>query len=225
MDNRYVLHHYPLNPLCREIRLLLEEWHMSFVMVFEEPWKHEPHLLKLNPAGDVPVLEAPDGRVFSHHLAIADYLQSLSPNINFFGKEPQRRAEVLRLVGWFDELMYREAVQPIFKELVYKQIYDRQSPDSVCIRAARHNVDRHMQYINHLARHRGCMADETISLADFAAAAQVSVLDYLGEVEWDRYVFAKNWYMPIKSRPSFQPLLSDRIRGILPASVYLHIDF
>ena len=225
MSDQYVLHHYPLNPLCREIRLLLGEWNLPFSTALEEPWKREPALLQLNPAGQVPVLETPDGQVFSYHLAIADYLQSLSPQMNFFGQTPQQRAEILRLVGWFSDMMYNEAVVPLFKELVYKRVYDKQSPDSAHIRAARYNLKRHMQYLDWLAQRRGYLADDAISLADFAAAAQVSVLDYLGEITWNKYVSAKNWYMPIKSRPSFQPLLRDRIVSILPSDTYLRMDF
>ena len=225
MGDRYILHHHPLNPLCREIRVLLREWNLPFSLVLEEPWKRESRLLRLNPASQVPVLETPDGLVLSHHLAIADYLQGQSSQMQFFGRTARQRAEILRLVGWFGELMYNEAVVPLFKELVYKRVYDKQTPDSTCIRAARYNVKRHVQYIDWLAQHRGYLADDAISMADFAAAAQVSVLDYLGEIDWNKYVSAKNWYMPIKSRPSFQLLLSDRIVSILPSDTYLRIDF
>lgn len=225
MRDKYILHHYPLNPLCREIRLLLGEWHLPFSTVLEEPWKRETSLLRLNPAGQIPVLETLDGHILSHHLAIADYLQNLCPDMKFFGENPIQKAEILRLIGWFDELMYNEAVIPLFKELVYKRVYDRQSPDSRYINAARYNVKRHMQYLDWLAQHRGCLAGDSVTMADFAAAAQVSVLDYLGEIDWNKYVSAKNWYMPIKSRPSFQPLLSDRIVGIIPSDTYLCVDF
>jgi glutathione S-transferase len=62
-------------------------------------------------------------------------------------------------------------------------------------------------------------------LADLAAAAHISVLDYFGDVDWRRYPEAKLWYMKLKSRPSFRPLLSDVLVGMPPASLYSNLDF
>ena len=56
-----------------------------------------------------------------------------------------------------------------------------------------------------------------MSYADLAAAAALSVADYLGEVPWQDAADAKDWYMRMKSRPAFRPLLADQVRGHLPA--------
>jgi glutathione S-transferase len=53
----------------------------------------------------------------------------------------------------------------------------------------------------------------------------LSVLDYLGEVDWAGNPQAKEWYTRVKSRPSFRPLLMDRVRGLSPASQYADLDF
>jgi glutathione S-transferase len=51
------------------------------------------------------------------------------------------------------------------------------------------------------------------------------VLDYLGDVPWEKHPEAKLWYARIKSRPSFRPLLQDRLSGLRPAAHYDDLDF
>jgi glutathione S-transferase len=64
-----------------------------------------------------------------------------------------------------------------------------------------------------------------MTLADFAAAAQLSVLDYSSDVDWDRHAVVKDWYAKIKSRPSFRGLLADQVAGFPPPPHYADLDF
>jgi glutathione S-transferase len=64
-----------------------------------------------------------------------------------------------------------------------------------------------------------------MSYADLAAAAHLSVVDYLGDVPWDEDEAAKAWYARVKSRPSFRPLLADTHAGIPPSKTYADLDF
>jgi glutathione S-transferase len=64
-----------------------------------------------------------------------------------------------------------------------------------------------------------------MTFADLAAAAQLSSLDYLGEVPWEDYPAAKAWYVRLKSRKSFRSLLTDRIIGFAPPPDYANLDF
>ena len=98
-------------------------------------------------------------------------------------------------------------------------------PDPGAIRAARSNIRYHLRYIGHLTTHRHGLVGRDITLADLAAAAALSVVDYMGEVPWDEDAMAKTWYARIKSRPSFRPLLADKIRGLPAASHYADLDF
>ena len=79
-----------------------------------------------------------------------------------------------------------------------------------------------MDLAEHTVRSRGFNG---FSYADLAAAASVSVLDYLGEIEWSSHPHAKEWYQRIKSRPAFRPLLSDRVRALAPVAHYADLDF
>ena len=51
-----VLHHYQLSASSRFIRLLLAERGLVFLPKLEIPWERKEDFLRLNPAGDVPVL-------------------------------------------------------------------------------------------------------------------------------------------------------------------------
>ena len=51
------------------------------------------------------------------------------------------------------------------------------------------------------------------------------MLDYLGEIDWTESPMAKDWYQRLKSRPSFRPLLAERVRGLIPVSHYADLDF
>jgi glutathione S-transferase len=53
------------------------------------------------------------------------------------------------------------------------------------------------------------------------------VLDYLGEIDWSEAPAVKDWYQRLKSRPSFRPLLAERVRGVTPVSIshYADLDF
>jgi glutathione S-transferase len=51
------------------------------------------------------------------------------------------------------------------------------------------------------------------------------VADYLGEVPWQDAAETKVWYMRLKSRPAFRPLLAEQIRGVRPPAHYADLDF
>jgi glutathione S-transferase len=98
-------------------------------------------------------------------------------------------------------------------------------PDTDAIRAARINVRYHIAYIGWLVRTRDWLAGDQMSLADLAAAAHLSTVDYLGDVPWTEDEVSKNWYARVKSRPSFRPLLAETWPGLAPAPTYADLDF
>ena len=98
-------------------------------------------------------------------------------------------------------------------------------PDTEIMRAARSNIRYHLSYIGWLIRRRDWLAGEKLSYADLSAAAQLSTVDYLGDVPWDEDETAKAWYARIKSRPSFRMLLGDTLAGLPPSASYANLDF
>ena len=82
-----------------------------------------------------------------------------------------------------------------------------------------------MTYIGWLAETRRWLAGPSLSLADFAAAAHLSALDFIGDVDWTLSAPARDWYARMKSRPCFRSLLADRVSGVLPPAHYADLDF
>ncbi len=219
-----LLVHHPVSPFSRKIRLILSEKKMLFVLKEELPWALSDDALKLNPAGSLPIFVF-DGKVVAGNYAISEFLEEANPDEPLLPKKIQDRAETRRLVEWFDDKFYREVFTPIVAEKIYKRFSLGESPNARIINSGLNNLAFHMEYVDWLAERRNYLSGEAFSLSDIAAAAQISIIDYLGDVPWEGYKNAKIWYSKIKSRPSFQDLLKDSIKGILPAKHYANLDF
>lgn len=220
------LHHLWLSPFSRKVRLVLAEKKLDVDLVAEPVWERRPALLALNPAGEVPVLVEPEGGpVVCDSAAICEYLEETYPETPLLPGNAAARAEIRRLVAWFDGKFQCEVTDRLVGEKVLKGLLRRGEPDSGAIRAGHVNLDHHLAYIDWLYARRNWLAGEVLTLADLAAAAHISALDYLGEVPWQRHGGAKEWYMRIKSRPSFRDLLADRDARFRPAPHYAELDF
>ena len=228
-----VLHHHPLSAASRYVRLVFAEYGEEPALIEEQPWRRSERLLALNPAGTLPVLEDDNQIVVSGGDVIAEYLfetrgQRVGEEV-LMPANASDRAETRRLVSWFTTRLDSEVTAYLIHEKVIKRLIPLGegggSPDSAAIRAARANIRYHLNYIGYLADRRNWLAGRALSLADFAAAAELSCIDYLGEVPWEEDEKAKAWYARIKSRPSFRPLLADIVRGAPPARDYANLDF
>ncbi len=194
-------------------------------MRVEKTWERRAEFLALNPACAVPVLIEPDGRQVTENYAITEYLEEVYPDRPLMGRTPEERLEIRRLLDWFDGKFNREVTQHLVNEKVMKRFLRMGEPNSEAIRAAAYNIRTHLDYIGYLADRRDWLGGPSFSLADIAAAAQLSVVDYLGGVPWHSNETAKNWYMRIKCRPSLRPLLKDLVPGLKPPAHYTELDF
>ncbi|MDA0240620.1 MAG: glutathione S-transferase family protein [Proteobacteria bacterium] len=219
------LYHLWLSPFSRKVRLVLAEKQVEFTMTVEPVWERRREFLALNPAGDVPVLVETDGTVLSHSAAICEYLEETHPDPRLIGRAPVERAEVRRLVGWFDTKFDREVTDRLVTEKVMKRFLGLGEPDSRQIRTALQDLTTHLNYIDYLCERRDWLAGDNLSLADIAAAAHLSAVDYLGDIPWEQHQPAHNRSARIKSRPSFRPLLADAIPGLPAPRHYADLDF
>lgn len=219
------LYHWPLVPAARKVRLALAEKGLDFNLHIENSWEQNEAFLKRNPRGDLPVLVEEDGVSIAQSWVICEYIEEAYPSPTLFGDNLLSRAETRRLVSWFDEKFYAEVGFPLLNERVFKYMSGGGSPDSRLMRAAKSNIGHHLDYISWLTDHRTWLAGDDFSLADITAAAHLSCLDFINDVPWDKYLAARDWYVRIKSRPSFQPLLADNIAGFLPPKHYADLDF
>ena len=218
------LHHVPLCPFCRKIRIALREKGLVADLVEVQPWEHPDDLLRLNPASEAPVLVDGD-QVVCDSQAISDYLEEAYLETPLLGQSVAQRAETRRLVAWFDTKFNREVTELLWRERMIKRWAKRGFPRSEVMREGSQNIRFHLTYIDYLYQQRKWLAGEAMTLADIAAAAHLSVLDYMGDVPWDAAPGARDWYAKMKSRPSMRPILMDRLVGLKPPAHYDDPDF
>ena len=203
---------------------MLAEKRLHCELLEVDPWRRDDGFLELNPAAEVPVLE--DGGVaISDSQAIAEYLEERYPDDPLLPASIIERAEARRLANWFDIKFRRDVTDLLWGEKLIKRLKRHGTPQSDAVRAGMNNIRGHLAYIGHLFEDRRWLAGDELSIADLAAAAHISVLDYQGDVPWQTDEGARNWYAKIKSRPSFRPLLADRLVGIKPVEHYDNLDF
>lgn len=219
------LYHYPICPLSRQIRVSLRELNISFTMIKEDYWQRSKDFLVINPAGTLPVLEEPFGLNVSGIYPIIEYLQEKYPSFNLMDEEVDNKVEIRRLLSWFNEKFYSEVTKILIDEKIIRLMLRAGGPKTEHIRIAKSNLIHHLNYMNSLLNRRGFIALDALSMADIAASAHISVVDYFGEINWDNWPQIHNWYSVLKSRPSFRPLLQDKIAGFNPPSNYSDLDF
>lgn len=218
------LYHVPLSPFCRKVRLSLAEKKIEVELVEERYWQKDPDFLRRNPAAKVPVLRL-DGITMAESAAICEYIEETRPEPPLLPKEPAARLEVRRLVGWFDDKFHREVTSKLLYERVNKKVTGEGYPDSRNVKSGARAIKYHLDYLAWLLDQRRWLAGDNMTLADFAAAAHFSALDYISDVDWNRSEAVKDWYAKIKSRPAFRSILADQIPGFRPPAHYADLDF
>lgn len=218
------LYHVPLSPFCRKVRLSLAEKKIECELIEERYWEQDPDFLRRNPAGKVPVLKI-DNIVMSESAAICEYLEEAYPAVSLMPSDAIGRYEVRRLVGWFDDKFHSEVTSKLVYERVNKKVMKQGYPDSKNVKAGAKSIKYHLDYLAWLLDQRRWLAGDVMTLADFAAAAHLSALDYISDVDWNRSAVVKDWYAKIKSRPAFRNILADQVPGFLPPPHYADLDF
>lgn len=222
--------HFTLDPYCRRIRVALAEYGVDAEMAEEKPWAPSAFLIDHNPAGLTPVFIEDSGLAIAGTEALTEYLEETRGDVaQLIPGNPLQRAEVRRLVAWFDVKFYTEVTEPLLTEKVIHRFvsanHRSSSPDMGRVRRAREALKAHLDYISLLAEERSFLAGDRLSLADLAAAAHLSAIDYLGDVPWSDHPVVHTWYGRIKSRPSFRTLLGDTVAGLPPSAHYADLDF
>lgn len=225
------LYQYPLDPFCRRIRVSVAELGGELDLIEERPWDARTEFLRMNPTGLVPVLVADDGTIAAGIEAVEGYLEDTRDENtpSQVGVTAAERAETRRLVAWFDGKFHHDVSAPLLIEKIVRRFVPPEhgggAPNMNRVRAALDKIRPQLDYVGSLVRERNWIAGDEITIADFAAASHLSVLDYLGDVPWSSDDDAKAWYQRIKSRPSFRSILADKIQGMPPPRIYADLDF
>ena len=219
------LYHLPFSANSRLVRVALSEKKIDVKLIVELTWERRDSFLSLNPEGQVPVLLTNQNIPLSGAPVIIEWLEDISSERSLIGKDINFRAEARRIMFWFNNKFSSEVESSIVYEKIMKVFMGKGNPDANILRVGRKNLITHMQYIDWLSKNRDWLAGTSFSIADISASANLSILDYLGEIKWKDFSYAKEWYARVKSRPSFRSVLLDKIPGLLPPKNYSDLDF
>lgn len=221
------LYQYTLCPFSRKVRLLLGEKGVGYELLKELPWTRRDEFIDLNPAGETPVMvHAERGEALIDSAAISEYFEETVDKVAMINGTSAQRAEIRRLVAWFDLAFFRDVSGPLLEERLKKRIVPNSpAPSAAAMREAMKGAVAHLDYTDYLLGHRKWLAGATLSLADLAAAAHISVADYLGGIDWRNHEETARWYRGIKSRATMRALLAERMDGIVPPKHYEDPDF
>jgi glutathione S-transferase len=209
--------HLMLSPSCRLARLMVAEKRVACDPVQSE-----------DPRNPMPVFVEMDGTRCEGVWAILDHLEGNYPDHPLAPEDARERRASLRWLDWAMGPLHEQVTQRIVYEKAgqrYTGAPVKRAPDMNLIRQGREELKLALSAIGNAAESNGNLAARAPSLGDFAVAAHLSALDYLGEVPWESYPTAAEWYVRLKSRPSFRSLLSDRMPGQPPVPHYAELDF
>ena len=125
-----VLYHLWLSPFCRKVRIVLREKGLDFELKTENLWERREEFLAINPAGQVPVLVEEDGAAIADSGVICEYLEEIMPEPPLLPGTAIDRAEVRRLVAWFDGKFSAEVSDNLVGEKILKRLLRRGAPDA-----------------------------------------------------------------------------------------------
>jgi glutathione S-transferase len=224
-----VLFHFAFDPGSRAVRLALGEARMEFSETPVRPWEDGCPVAAMNPSGMPPVLQVTDAGkdplTLCEPAAILGWLEERTSEPFLLPVDAAERAEMRRLLAWFERRFTDEVNAVLLHERMEKPLLRLGPPEARALRAGREALKAHLTMMEGLLTRRDALAGRRISQSDIVAAANLSVLDYFGEVSWAAYPAVKTWYMKLKSRPSFRPLLADRFPGVQASAWYHDLDF
>ena len=223
-----LLYHFPFDPGSRAARLALGEARIEAAEIVVRPWEPDCPVGGLNPSGMPPVLqttEAGKPLTLCESAAILGWIDDRQKAPLLLPTDPAERAEARRLTAWFERRFTDEVNAVLLHERMEKPLLRLGPPEARALRDGRAALRDHLAMLEELAASRDWLAGRRLSQADLVAAAHLSVLDYFGEIAWANWPSLKDWYVKIKSRPSFRPLLTDRFQGLAAAAHYADLDF
>ncbi|NBB50610.1 glutathione S-transferase family protein [Rhizobium sp. CRIBSB] len=222
------LFHFAFDPASRVARLALGEARVEFDEAACRPWEPDCPLSSLNPSGMPPVLQVADKAqplTLCESAAILGWIEDRAGQPFLINGDAAERAEIRRLVGWFQRRFSDEVDAVLLHERMEKPLLRLGSPDARALREGRTALKAHLAVLEPMIAARDWLAGRRLSQGDLVAGAHLSVLDYFGEVPWATIPALKTWYMRLKSRPCFRPLLADRFPGVQPVAWYADLDF
>ena len=209
--------HLVFQPASRLVRLVLGEKRLVI----------DPQAAEVSQA-HMPVFVDLDGTEVTGLWAILDHLEGNYPEVPLVPEDTAERGEALRWLDWTSTILSEQVTHKIVAEKAnprYTGASSRSTPDMNVIRSGREALREIIPFLGKTVDERGNLVSRSCTIADLALAAHLSALDYFGEMPWDANPSLREWYMRMKSRPSFRSLLADRVPGQPPIKYYADLDF
>lgn len=223
------LYAMPFCPLSRKIHFGLLEKQLKPNLVLEKTWQPSARLMAFNRTGQLPVL-VDRGVICTNDYVACEYLNEAYGAICLMGKTLVARAETRRLMSWFDSYFYKEVYGSLFYERALKKYIAQgksvdRGPSTLTLKEGRVRLREALEYLEQLTTEHSHLNRHAFSWADITGAAHISCIDYLGDVAWHDFPNVKEWYLKIKSRPTFRIFQAQTFPGISPAPWYGCLDF
>jgi len=223
MENT-TLYHALFCPFSRKIVLGLKEKQAVFQSRIEKPWHLSPNAKRLSLLGTLPILSA-ESIICAEESIIHAYIDDAYKVPCLGGSSLKERTHIRHIVTWFEKIFYPNIYKKIVYERAFKGFHENKSPDPKIIRSALFKLQTYLVIIDRFCETDTFIVGNAISWADIVAASHLSCIDYMIDIPWNTIPFAKRWYMKIKSRPSFQFFLKERLHNITPCKNYDLLDF
>ena len=220
--------HHKLDPACRLIRLILAEYGVTPELVEASHWRRDAVLTDIDPAATVPLLIEDGLPPIIGPLAVIHFVEErYAPDMvaGLIPSHVQGRSEMWRLYDWVMGKFNDEVSHYILEEKIGRREQQAGAPNPAALRAAKANLAGHIDYFTYLLATRRWLGGDEMTLADFALAAHLSALDYMGDIDWAKTGETRDWFARVKSRPAFRALLGDRVMGVPPSPSYADLDF
>ncbi len=161
----------------------------------------EPAFLELNPAGQTPALELPDGTVVSETAAICEYLEELHPDPALIGATPEERA-VTRM--WWRRAEIN-ICHPMVQGFYYAEGLELFQSRIRCLPEAADGIKERardgMRWIDGLIEHEW-LAGERFTVADICLYCYVDQLCDAGQPIPPDCTRLRAWYSRVGARPA-----------------------
>ncbi len=157
---------------------------------------------RINPLGQVPVLELDDGFKLTESIAICRYLERLHLEPSLFGKTPREEAVIEMWTRRIELRLFNVASAISLHEFeFFKDMVDQNADYAAAQR--REFAKRLVWFDGELADGRPFVAGEAFSIADIVGMGMLFLMGFSGLEIADDLVHVKRWAEAVKSRPTF----------------------
>ena len=212
----YKLHYSTISPFSRCIKMLFDELNIKYEIIAYNSLLLDDYLM-------MPPLNIIDKNYITDINSFIDYLNkkhrsflTITNDYDLYYKNG--------IFSWCAYDIYNKVTNIIIFEKIVKFFMKSDPPSSIIIRNTKQLLAEIINLLNERLNQHKFIAGEQISYSDFMLVSHITILDYLGDINWQENNF-KNWYMVMKSRLSVRKILAEEISGFSPSVNYRLLDF